>query len=116
MPTDRLPFLAKDRLDLLCAYIAEPNPDHLRRVALNQAALLVVRVLGYDSEPAVPGVVPDLIIQRRAESDKVNVRRTRVVALKNLRETRREVFVEQQLQADEASECRSRSAAYARQA
>lgn len=115
-PLDRFALLAKRRLDLLCAHIAEANPDHLRRVALNQAALLVVRVLGDDCEPAVPGLFPDLIIERRAESDKVNVRRARVVALESRREARGEVLVEQKLQADEASECRSRSAAYARHA
>ena len=89
---------AKHRLNICGATVAEPHPDHLRRVSALEAPLTEVIILRDDREPVRTRVLPNALVVRRLQPERTHVRRARIHLRQRGHEARREVVVEQELQ------------------
>ncbi len=89
---------AKHRLNICGATVAQPHPDHLRRVSAPEAPLTEVVVLRDDREPVRSRILPDCLVVRRLQPELTHVRRARIHVREREHKARREVVVEQELQ------------------
>ena len=86
-------------------------PDYLGRRSHEHAALVEVRVFGDDNQTVLAGVVPHLCVGRAVQPNRLNVSGTGVSVRQQVNKPRRQVLVEEQPHAFDASCWRSRSAA-----
>lgn len=98
-------FIFKKSFDLLLVieqqaehiplgFVAALEPDDLRRIAIEQAELMKIRVLGDDGEAVVFGLAPDGEIVGLVEIDKLDLRCTWVDGFQLLQQPEREVLIQ----------------------
>lgn len=97
--------------------ITGSNPNHFRRVAEEEAALMEIGIFGHDREAMLNRILPDRVIAGRAEIGVAHMLGVGVVVLQGGDESIRQVVIEEQLhEGGRDTSFRSRSAAKARQA
>jgi hypothetical protein len=84
---------------LLPPAITDPQPDHLRRRAVEQAALLKVRVLGDDGKAVGARILPNVLIGLAAQSAFTNVGAAAKKCRQQARELGQQIFIKEQLHA-----------------
>ena len=82
--------------DLVCRAIAQPNPDHFRWWAMQNAEPMKVFVLGHDHEATISCISPDRTIGSRSQADRVHMERLRVGVREHTDQACREILVEKQ--------------------
>lgn len=97
--------------------IANPNPHHLGRIAIEKAALVEVCVLRRNSKTMLSGIPPDSSVRGILQAYIPHMLRIRIFLLQGSNESMGKVLIEQQLHdCGIDTSFRSRSAAKARQA
>jgi len=62
-------------LNLTRGAVAQPNPDHLWRLALQHAAFREIRILRRDGKPMSLGIAPNLPIISSSQTKRMNMLR-----------------------------------------
>ncbi len=108
---------AQNGLDIFRLAVSPLDPDHFRRVSIEEAALVKISVLRHDGQAVLGGIIPDGLIISSVQVDLSYMDRFRVQICNCLHQVGREVLVKQKFHFREAdTSFRSRSAAKARQA
>jgi hypothetical protein len=75
-PVDDRESRTEEIFDFLAGAVRCAKPNELRRLAVENAAFLKVRILGNDGEVIVPGVLPNGGMVRASQSASMNMNRT----------------------------------------
>lgn len=90
---------SQNLLNVISRRVAAPYPDHFRRIAVNQPALVEIRILAHDHETVFPGVLPDRFVVGRFHAQQAHMRRSRIEILQGRYQTEGKILVEKKLQA-----------------